>query len=361
MIDQFEVVNYRNLQGLTLERLARVNLVTGPNGVGKTSLAEAFWLFVGRHNPVNLWDRLVQRRDDPQYDPLENLRGLPVELAGIRSDGCSRVRFEFREYPTILAPPAEVPIQLNNGQRSSVDPRLLAGLGAGPARLIGKLNVTYTEDGESTRYEADAIGNALTVSLTTPNQLRPAPRAVLVGRGMPFPVHQGMVSLFSDIIMRREKESLLDILRLASPSLNDLHVLGQQNQPSLWADVGGKKLIRAESLGGGAVRLLNIVLSFYSAEGGVVVVDEIENGLHHSVLPDVWRKIMELGERLDVQSLMTTHSRECVLAAFEASGQDESGSQLALHRMSHHRGAIRSDMFDGETLGAALDLEFDIR
>lgn len=46
-LSSFEAVRYRGIDGLSLPRLSRANLVTGVNGVGKTALIEAMWLFAG--------------------------------------------------------------------------------------------------------------------------------------------------------------------------------------------------------------------------------------------------------------------------------------------------------------------------
>ena len=52
----------------------------------------------------------------------------------------------------------------------------------------------------------------------------------------------------------------------------------------------------------------------------MVLVDEIENGLHPSVLPDVWRVVGQAVERFNLQMFATTHSFECIEAAYETLG-----------------------------------------
>ena len=47
-ISSFEAIRYRGISGLSLKGLSRANLITGVNGVGKTALIEAIWLFTGR-------------------------------------------------------------------------------------------------------------------------------------------------------------------------------------------------------------------------------------------------------------------------------------------------------------------------
>ena len=49
-LSSFEAVHYRGIDGLSLPKLNQVNLITGVNGVGKTALIEAIWLFMGRYN-----------------------------------------------------------------------------------------------------------------------------------------------------------------------------------------------------------------------------------------------------------------------------------------------------------------------
>ena len=102
LLDHFEAINYRALHNLSLGPLRRVNLITGPNGVGKTSLAEAMWLYYGRYNPSLLWNLHLQRRRITEADPLVGLGGHPLELRGLEGDQELGVRFEFEEQLSLL-------------------------------------------------------------------------------------------------------------------------------------------------------------------------------------------------------------------------------------------------------------------
>jgi len=65
------------------------------------------------------------------------------------------------------------------------------------------------------------------------------------------------------------------------------------------------------SLGDGTWRLLGLALSLIHAKGGVLLVDEIDTGLHYSVMPSMWKLVLEAAKSLDVQVFATTHSRDC--------------------------------------------------
>jgi recombinational DNA repair ATPase RecF len=55
MLKNLEIQNFRSLQDTSVKKLRRLNLVTGRNGGGKTSLLEAIFLNAGSGNPQLLF------------------------------------------------------------------------------------------------------------------------------------------------------------------------------------------------------------------------------------------------------------------------------------------------------------------
>ena len=108
------------------------------------------------------------------------------------------------------------------------------------------------------------------------------------------------------------------------------------------------------------VRLASLVLHIGNAPNGVVLVDEIENGLHHSILPKVWRAIGEVAREFNTQVFATTHSLECIVAAHKAFA----GSGLydfRLHRLERRKATIRAVTYDQEALEAAIETGLEVR
>ena len=52
LLPSLEIKNFRAFRHLSIEKLGRVNLVTGKNNVGKSSLLEALWLYAERGSPT---------------------------------------------------------------------------------------------------------------------------------------------------------------------------------------------------------------------------------------------------------------------------------------------------------------------
>ena len=87
------------------------------------------------------------------------------------------------------------------------------------------------------------------------------------------------------------------------------------------------------SFGDGMARIFAIVLSLVNAEDGILLIDEFENGLHHTVQLDAWRMIFRLARDLDVQVFATSHSWDAVETFQQAAAEaPEDGALLRLTR-----------------------------
>ena len=78
----------------------------------------------------------------------------------------------------------------------------------------------------------------------------------------------------------------------------------------IYVDVGMRRLIPFNLLGDGVRRYLSILLAIYNARDGVVLIDELENGLHFSTLAHLWDDIIRTSQEFNVQLYITTHNIE---------------------------------------------------
>ncbi|MGC8878301.1 MAG: AAA family ATPase [Anaerolineae bacterium] len=161
-------------------------------------------------------------------------------------------------------------------------------------------------------------------------------------------------------MVRKEQDTVLRVLQLSEPKLRELTTVLVADVPMLYGDVGTGRLIPLPLIGEGIVRLADLVIQIGNAGGGVVLVDEIENGLHHSILPRVWQAIGEVARQFDVQIFATTHSLECIIAAHRAFS-DSPLYDFRLHRLERVGETIRAVTYDRETLEAAIEADLEVR
>ena len=107
------------------------------------------------------------------------------------------------------------------------------------------------------------------------------------------------------------------------------------------------------------VRLLDIILAIAWCENGIVVIDEVENGIHHSILPKVWEAIGNATDDYNSQVIATTHSHECLEAAHK--GLANRPNDLRYIRLDRERDMITAKTSNYEMLGAAIEHGLEMR
>ncbi len=113
-------------------------------------------------------------------------------------------------------------------------------------------------------------------------------------------------------------------------------------------------------LGEGMVRLAEIAIDISSARDGIVLVDDIDTGIHHSVLPILWKAIFKLTKRLNVQLFASTHSAESLESAHRAwNGTGE--YDMAVYRLQKLRQSVDVVSYDDKTLLAAIETGLEVR
>ena len=62
------------------------------------------------------------------------------------------------------------------------------------------------------------------------------------------------------------------------------------------------------TLGDGAMRCFAVALALAKSTNGFLLIDEAENGIHHSIQPKFWNMVLQTAQRNNVQVIATTHS-----------------------------------------------------
>ena len=156
---------------------------------------------------------------------------------------------------------------------------------------------------------------------------------------------------------KKQGDLLLKALQVVGPKLQSIEDSFASGTPMIWGDIGLSELVPLPAMGEGMTQLARLVLAIATVPNGVVLVDELENGIHHSVLPDVWRAIDEAAKQFHTQIFATTHSFECIEAAHQALGPDG----FRLHRLEARNAENRCVTFKPNGISAALRHNLEVR
>ena len=368
MYRTFSVKNFRGFDDLTIEGLGRINLIAGRNNVGKTALLEALWVHSGGANP-NSVVRVDKFRGLEQTVPdnfLGNLfygfdRSLTVELCaeGVFGDAPRLLRMWFEDSSTF-----EIPVSgLENNQP---DPLQNSSLGVHSSEVI-VMDYFYESEGRLTvqgRLVESQVNPlvrtaGLEMSIKNGSLMQNRPSAVFLSARRAG-VDNDDVIRYGQAEINGQQDGILQILKEVEPDLKRLAVVWSGQDPAIYADVGLGRLIPMQLLGDGMSRILSLSLAIASAPGGMVLVDEIENGLHYTVMEKVWKAIAAFARSYDVQIFATTHSRECVYHAYRAFEADEE-EEMRFYRIDRAYGKLRAVMYNRKKLGIAFEDGLGIR
>jgi len=113
-------------------------------------------------------------------------------------------------------------------------------------------------------------------------------------------------------------------------------------------------------MGEGMNRMLGIALSLATARDGLLLVDEIESGLHYSVQPDMWRLVFQMAGRLNVQVFATSHSWDSI-DAFQQAAQEDAEEQGVLVRLERKQDTIVPVFFSEQDLEIVTRRQIEVR
>jgi ABC-type lipoprotein export system ATPase subunit len=379
MLSSIRIRNFRVFDAIDIERLARVNLVVGKNNAGKTCLLEALRLY-GDSASEECIRRLLRGRGEDRPGQLEETE---AEVDGRpRADPISRLFHGYR-----------LPV---DGTAIEIGPREEgpAGKVAYSLRLSLAAFVSETNGDETVerRIELDAADEDADIrflverkepgsSWTTLRRRKLDGRFRFLVRdeetaGTRFVGTNALDDIqtlehWRRVAVRPSARAVIeDALRLIDPEIQEIVVLPSSNpRREMMGEViliyDETKRLSLRSLGDGIQRLFQIMVAMVASPGGLVLIDEFENGLHWSVQGQAWELLFRLSEELGVQVVATSHSWDCV-ASFRDTLSARDGDDGVLVNIGRsvrksNRGAFVATHYDRRTLEQVTRAGLEVR
>lgn len=346
MIRSISIENFRCYRRLNIGNVARINVIVGENGSGKTALLEAMFLALSSSTEVSM--RLRQQR------------GLGVEAGGSSyriEDALWGDFFHDRDTTKTISLSVEGDdvesraLFISRGlPEASLD---LSKEGAELSRVLPLLFRYKTAHGEMITVQPSVRSGQLSLPDT--------------GEDLPdfflFPASGNISAVenagrFSDLRRGKQREEFIKEFTRSFPWISDLHVEVQANLPMVFADIGEMQ-VPAPNASGAVNRTLGILLAIASRPRSVVFVDEIENGVYYKFQKGLWASLLNFARRYDSQLFLTTHSYEWLRTVAENTG--EAMDEVALWRIERTDEGPIVRQFPGETFKAGIESGGEVR
>ena len=371
-IATLSIERFRALRQLKIDGFGRVNLITGRNNTGKSSVLEALRLLASDASPSVILN-ILRFREEDVGEPEENSRALDAE-------GVFLLSSLFNGFPQFSAKLESIVIAANGGSR--------------PMRLTmeaGWLSEERDQDGtrkmvpkQEELFDAGDAIPALAIDVNGVRRMLPLDymrRYAFRGR----PIRPDVMDdpslpcvfvspyggertatlgvLWDKIALSNREKDVVEALQIIDPEISAVSMVGGEGpRQQRTAIVRSKHLPRPvplRSFGDGLNRLFGIILSLVNAKDGLLLIDEFENGMHHSVQLDAWRAVFKLSHRLGIQVFATSHSWDSVEAFQKAAAETPEAGVLV--RLSRKGEDIVSTVFAEEELAVATRDRIEVR
>jgi AAA domain, putative AbiEii toxin, Type IV TA system/AAA ATPase domain len=374
MLRELWIENFRALRQFGMTGLGQVNLLVGTNNCGKTSVLEAIDLLSGFGSPTPLRRAQLRRGEflesaGERYLEVAHLfHGHQVRegaLLQITGNTISVPRTLTASFVARRSDPGDLVDEDGPGDDSSSTPSKLAPMwlrlewDGDAGNAVMSLRMTRAGGvGVASLLSADTAHSRK--SSPSEQKLVPSTASFIATDGLS---RQDVVSMFEQVVLTPDEDTVLQALRTIEPAIERLASIGtyarwqgRDARGGLAMMVAGQRM-PIGSMGDGIWRLLGIALALVSVRGGVLLVDEIDTGLHYSVLIDMWRLVFETARRLDVQVFATTHSRDCYEALAAVTEADR--HEISLQRIE--RGKLEAIAFTEAEIRQAAERGLEVR
>lgn len=349
-----DIENFRGIKSLKIDDFKTINLFVGKNNSGKTSILEALFLSIGISNPqlsINIDTfRNILHNDADDFKfifynlDFNNKIKLKTEL--INSS-------QFRELEILPNYKKEniINVKDSGSQSSSTSHNIKSDI----AGLDFNFTIKKLLKSNGSSYKSSLIFKNLPNIVPSKGYSESLEGVFL----RPNTTQGSLYERLDKIIQAKEEEKFVSVLQQFDKRIKRIS-LGAGNM--VYVDIGLNSLVPIHLMGDGIIKFLTFLVNIAVYKNGVLLIDEIENGIHYSVLDLMWKSIYDAAIMYNVQVFATTHSFECVTTFSNIYSEVLlNEDKLRLYRIENLKDEIKVIKYNSDVLKTSIDSNWEVR
>ena len=360
-VPKLSINGFRGIRSLDVPRLSQVTLIAGKNGVGKSTLLEAVRVFASRGAGEVLGDILSKRQEqfptiDEDGDPIIEL----VLDSLFHSEGIERA-----DEITISTSPGSDPLRITMATPEEIE-----------------------ADDVERYFEQDPPSNAIKVSFgglrrfvfgrsgmqqSLPRRRQPHERGfpeVIPTKSFGPDVMRDheIAPMWDEIALTDDRDDVIDSLaEMYGKQVLDLAITGgetmrrNRGRRAMVRLKGRSRPVPLKSLGDGATRIVGLLTAASLPSTSLVLVDEIENGIHHTIQDQFWGAMIFAAQLSATQIIATTQSWDCVRGFASGASEGDYQGDCSLIRLDEIDGALSPVTYTSKDLRLATEFGTEVR
>ena len=356
MIKSIKIENYKLFKSFEVNDLSKILLIGGENNCGKTTFLESLFMSLDCGNPIMFMRHLGWRGLSSFNNNAESVFAPAFYNFNLKNDitfeyfiNSSKKRLSYKFHP-MMAQPITVQdekIELQTKKDNELG-RVEISYGTGKSKPINQAFLKLEPQGlflTNTQFLLKYVEGFRAAFLSSITHLSTEENSKRYG----------------ELDRINQTEDILKSLQIIEPNLKSLSLIPMGGKPTIYGDTGIGVKIPLPLMGQGIARLLSILLAISEVKKGIILIDELENGFHRSILPSIWEAITRYAQANKTQIVATTHSWEFLLAAVEGTPEDlkKDFKYMRIERKNNDESKPKN--YDFEVLKTALDAELEVR
>lgn len=338
-INELNIASFRGLKKIDIKKCSDVNLILGDNNAGKTSFLESIYLL--RNNDTYNFTNVAKCRQESAAQSISNVKFLyPLDSHEINIHA-STIGEDISFYSTYKIEQITFDKNIYFDKQPNLVNSVLDG-------FLKSIVETTKHDGKSInqisgtiKYNDDINEYAL-VDLDFYGKIAKSNKQENKIVYMSPSNHYNLsANNISQILKNKNYHNILvELLRMFDASVEDIIIVqsdGVFGTPEI--NIRKKGVDESEPIslfGDGMKKAIALATFLVRATDGILLIDEVETSLHHSLFKDVFSFLLLAAKQFNVQLFIATHNIEAIDSILDVDEDRLNNTSLITFRNSNN-------------------------
>lgn len=344
MFNKIKIERFRGIKNASIEGFKQINLFFGKNNCGKSSLLESLFLVSGLSNPL-----------------------LPIHvnfMRGYNKAGLNDLKLDFYN----LDSSSPIHIQMENEEKRDLIIKFFeqkqnnVSLNANNANILSnveeeKYGLQFDFKINEKHFESQLCfdtSNSTDATRVISKQYTETLRCTYLSPKYDF---SASIQGLKNILQNKDEHFIIEGLKLIEPRVKDFIFTDKE----MLVDIGLTKRIPINVMGDGARKIVSLLTAIYDCKNGALLVDEISNGFHYSVMCNLWKVLINAAIKNNTQIFATTHDVDSIKGLRDAALECYSDIIATFKLLKTNNDELKAYHYSLESLDYSINQEIDVR
>lgn len=344
MFTKIEIERFRGIRHASIEGFKQINLFFGKNNCGKSSLLESLFLASGLSNPL-----LSIRVNVMRSYSKARLNDLKLDFYNLDTSRPIHIRMENEEKRDLDISLFEQ--SQNNVSINADDNNILSNVQEGKYGLKFDFKVNGRHYESQIRFDS---ANSTEATSIVSDRYAESLRCTYLSPKYDF---NASIQGIKNILQNKDEHFIVEGLKIIEPRVTDFIFADNE----MLVDIGLAKRIPVNMMGDGARKIVSLLTAVYDCKDGALLVDEISNGFHYSVMGSLWKVLINAAVRNNTQLFVTTHDNDSIKGLRNAALNEFDDIVAAFKLLKTSDDELKAYHYSLESLDYSINQEIEVR